>query len=156
MTYNLTASKRVIITTQNETVGPQFSLVLLVTRRHFDFTAFDRPNPKGGCGDTWMEMPKSLCDKPRCSEDSLPSDARNGRFARDTSTNSNPAWRLFPISQTRIPRRAYFLVLARNIEDTGIFIRTFYFNGEMSRNRMRDASSLLKQSSTDYFTNLKT
>ena len=49
------------------------------------------------------------------------------------------------------PRRAYFLVLARNREDTGIFIRTFFFNAELSRNKMKDAKRILIQGTTNYF-----
>ncbi|OYU18264.1 MAG: hypothetical protein CFE34_11475 [Rhodobacteraceae bacterium PARR1] len=49
------------------------------------------------------------------------------------------------------PRRAYFLVLARNREDTGIFIRTFFFNAELSRSKMKGATRILSQSTTNYF-----
>lgn len=49
------------------------------------------------------------------------------------------------------PRRAYFLVLARNREDTGIFIRTFFFNAELSRSKMKGATRILIQSTTNYF-----
>ena len=49
------------------------------------------------------------------------------------------------------PQRVYFLVLSRNREDTGIFIRTFYFNSAMSRNKMKGARVLLRQSTTTYF-----
>ena len=85
----------------------------------------------------------------------LPIVIRHGDYFQSRRRGSNLQIEVV-LHELQVPKRAYFLVLARNIEDTGIFIRTFYFNGEMSRNRMRDASSLLKQSSTDYFTNLKT
>jgi len=49
------------------------------------------------------------------------------------------------------PKRAYFLVLSRNKEDTGIFIRTFYFSSELSRNKVNGATKLLVQSASDYF-----
>ncbi|WP_141194761.1 hypothetical protein [Maliponia aquimaris] len=49
------------------------------------------------------------------------------------------------------PKRAYFLVLARNIEDTGLFIRTFYYNSKLSRSKMKGARSLLAQSPHRYF-----
>ena len=49
------------------------------------------------------------------------------------------------------PKRAYFLVLSRNKEDTGIFIRTFYFSSELPRNKMKGASKILIQSTTNYF-----
>ena len=43
-------------------------------------------------------------------------------------------------------KRAYFLVLSRNKEDTGIFIRTFYFASELSRNKLTKSTVLLVQS----------
>lgn len=55
------------------------------------------------------------------------------------------------LHETDRPKRAYFLVLARNSEDTGIFIRTFYFTAELSRNKMKGASRLLIQSAITYF-----
>lgn len=49
------------------------------------------------------------------------------------------------------PKRAYFLVLSRNKEDTGIFIRTFYYNAEIPRSKMRGANRLVVQSGLNYF-----
>ncbi|MES2433105.1 MAG: hypothetical protein V4586_04695 [Pseudomonadota bacterium] len=49
------------------------------------------------------------------------------------------------------PKRAYFLVLSRNKEDTGVFIRTFYFSSELSRNKMKNATRLLIKSTSSYF-----
>ena len=49
------------------------------------------------------------------------------------------------------PKRAYFLVLSRNREDTGIFLRTFYFTGQLSRRKMRKARCLLDQNSIKFF-----
>lgn len=49
------------------------------------------------------------------------------------------------------PKRAYFLVLSRNKEDTGIFIRTFYFSSELSRNKMKNATRVLIRSTSNYF-----
>lgn len=49
------------------------------------------------------------------------------------------------------PKRAFFLVLSRNREDTGIFIRTFYFTSELSRNKMKSATRLFLQSGLDFF-----
>lgn len=49
------------------------------------------------------------------------------------------------------PKRAYFLVLSRNKEDTGIFIRTFYFSSELSRRKMKSAKRLHIQSTLNYF-----
>ena len=47
--------------------------------------------------------------------------------------------------------KAYFLVLARDKEDRGIFLRTFYFSGQMSRGKMKKARVILKQSTINYF-----
>lgn len=49
------------------------------------------------------------------------------------------------------PKRAYFLVLCRNKEDTGIFLRTFYFSAELSRNKMANARKLMIQSTVNFF-----
>ncbi|MFN0115444.1 MAG: hypothetical protein ACKVPY_12280 [Paracoccaceae bacterium] len=49
------------------------------------------------------------------------------------------------------PKRAYFLVLARDQEDTGIFLRTFYFSAELSRSKMRRATVLRDASKIGYF-----
>lgn len=49
------------------------------------------------------------------------------------------------------PKRAYFLALSRNQEDTGIFIRTFYYNAKLSRRRLAGAEKLLIQSVHNYF-----
>lgn len=49
------------------------------------------------------------------------------------------------------PRRAYYLVLARNREDTAIFLRTFYFTAELSRSRMKTAKPIYIQSNLNYF-----
>lgn len=49
------------------------------------------------------------------------------------------------------PRRAYFLVLARDRGDTGLFLRTFYFTAKLSRNKMRHATTLLDASGTEFF-----
>lgn len=49
------------------------------------------------------------------------------------------------------PKRAYFLVLARDKEDTGIFIRTFFFNSALSRNKMKLARPLRINSTLNYF-----
>jgi len=49
------------------------------------------------------------------------------------------------------PKRAYFLVLSRNKEDTGIFLRTFYFNTELPRKKLSSAQRLMLQSTVNYF-----
>ncbi len=49
------------------------------------------------------------------------------------------------------PKRAYFLVLARDKSDKGIFIRTFYFTSELSRNKMKGATALRINSNLGYF-----
>ena len=49
------------------------------------------------------------------------------------------------------PKRAYFLVLARNKEDTGLFIRIFYYSSGISRSKMKGAETLLKQSTMNFF-----
>ncbi len=49
------------------------------------------------------------------------------------------------------PKRAYFLVLARDKIDQGIFIRTFYFTAELSRNKMKDATEVLVQGTSNFF-----
>lgn len=49
------------------------------------------------------------------------------------------------------PKRAYFLVLARDKPDTGIFIRTFYFNAALSRSKMKNAMPLRINSTISYF-----
>jgi hypothetical protein len=49
------------------------------------------------------------------------------------------------------PKRSFFLALARDRTDTGMFLRTFYFSGELPRSKMRSAARLLKQSGIQYF-----
>lgn len=49
------------------------------------------------------------------------------------------------------PKRAYFLVLSRDRQDRGVFIRTFYFTSALSRNKMKDATRLFVQSTISYF-----
>lgn len=49
------------------------------------------------------------------------------------------------------PKRAYFLVLARDRPDTGIFIRTFYFNAALSRSKMKNAVPLRISSTIKFF-----
>lgn len=48
-------------------------------------------------------------------------------------------------------KRAYFLVLSRNAYDTGIFLRTFYFSGEITRSKMNGAKVLRHASGINYF-----
>lgn len=45
----------------------------------------------------------------------------------------------------------YYLALARDQNDEGIFLRTFYFSGHLGRRKMRHAQLLLKQSKSAYF-----
>lgn len=49
------------------------------------------------------------------------------------------------------PNRAYFLVLARDKEDRGIFIRTFYFTAKLTRSKMKRAVCIRDRSGLAYF-----
>lgn len=48
-------------------------------------------------------------------------------------------------------KRCYFLVLARNIEDSAIFIRTFYYTKKMTRSKFKRATMLYNQSGFQFF-----
>jgi hypothetical protein len=49
------------------------------------------------------------------------------------------------------PKRCHFLVLARDKEDRGFFVRTFYRMNNMTRSKLKGAERLLWQSKVDYF-----
>ena len=49
------------------------------------------------------------------------------------------------------PKRAYYLVLAKDRSDLGLFLRTFYRTSELSRSKMSKATVLLRQSEVEYF-----
>lgn len=80
----------------------------------------------------------------------LPMVIRNGDYFRSIGRGTELQIEVV-LHQPDNPRRAYFLVLARDKPDTSIFIRTFYFNSEMSRNKMKNAEKLHIQSTVNYF-----
>jgi hypothetical protein len=49
------------------------------------------------------------------------------------------------------PKCCHFLVLARDKEDRGFFVRTFYRANNMTRSKLKQAERLLWQSKIDYF-----
>jgi hypothetical protein len=49
------------------------------------------------------------------------------------------------------PKRCCFLVLARDREDRGLFVRTFYRANNMTRSKLKGAERLLWQSQINYF-----
>jgi hypothetical protein len=53
-----------------------------------------------------------------------------------------------------IEKDCHFLVLQRNREDTGIFIRTFYRNKAITRSKLSGSTRLLNQSGLNYFKNI--
>lgn len=80
----------------------------------------------------------------------LPLVIRQGDYYQ-TSNRGSPLQIEVVLHEIERPKRAYFLVLSRDKEDTGIFLRTFFFNSELTRNKMRDARVLRKLSSVDFF-----
>ena len=49
------------------------------------------------------------------------------------------------------PKCCHFLVLARDKDDKGFFVRTFYRANNMTRSKLKQAKRLLWQSKIDYF-----
>jgi hypothetical protein len=48
-------------------------------------------------------------------------------------------------------RGIYYLALARDREDEGIFLRTYFLSTDLGRNKMKAAETLFKQSNCNYF-----
>ena len=80
----------------------------------------------------------------------LPTVIQDGDYFQSTKRGSDLQIEVV-LHDAANPKRAYFLVLSRNREDTGIFIRTFYFTSELSRNKMRGATRLHIQSQHKFF-----
>lgn len=80
----------------------------------------------------------------------LPMVIRNGDYYQ-TRNRGTPLQVEVVLHEPDNPKKAYFLVLARDMEDRGIFLRTFYFSGQMSRGKMKKARVLFKQSTINYF-----
>lgn len=79
----------------------------------------------------------------------LPNVIHDGDYYRSTRRGTDLQIEVI-LHEEDNPKRAFFLVLSRNREDTGIFIRTFYFTSELSRNKMKTAQRLLMQSRMDF------
>ncbi|PLL14561.1 hypothetical protein C0V75_03800 [Tabrizicola sp. TH137] len=88
-----------------------------------------------------MDATKGLC---------LPTVIQDGDYFQSTKRGSDLQIEVV-LHDAANPKRAYFLVLSRNREDTGIFIRTFYFTSELSRNKMKGATRLHIQSHHNFF-----
>ncbi|MCU0801899.1 MAG: hypothetical protein MUD11_08990 [Rhodobacteraceae bacterium] len=54
-----------------------------------------------------------------------------------------------------IEKRCHFLVLARDKDDNGFFIRTFYRSNNISRSKLKGATRILRQSQNNYFKDVK-
>ncbi len=50
-----------------------------------------------------------------------------------------------------VEKDCHFLVLQRDVADSGIFIRTFYRNKAMTRSKLRGSTCILNQSGLSYF-----
>lgn len=51
----------------------------------------------------------------------------------------------------KMHKRCYFLVLARNTEDTAVHFRTFFKTNNMTRSKLRLSHTILNQSGISYF-----
>ena len=80
----------------------------------------------------------------------LPIVIRNGNYYQSRSRGTVLQIEVI-LHQPDNPRRAYFLVLARDRADQNIYIRTFFFNAEMPRNKMKDAEKIHIQNTINYF-----
>lgn len=80
----------------------------------------------------------------------LPMVIRNGDYYQ-TADRGSPLQIEVVLHEPERPKRAYFLVLARDKEDRGIFLRTFYFTSELSRSKMKHARVLRDASTIGYF-----
>ncbi|WP_375259080.1 hypothetical protein [Citreimonas sp.] len=79
----------------------------------------------------------------------LPMVVRNGDYYQSMKRGSE--FQIEVILHEPDPKRAYFLVLARDAQDKGIFVRTFYFNKSITRSKMKLAQRLFIQSDHEYF-----
>jgi len=80
----------------------------------------------------------------------LPLVVRQGDYYQ-TSHRGSPLQIEVVLHRPDDPKRAYFLVLARDEHDKGIFMRTFYFTASLSRNKMKGAKKLRVLNNLSYF-----
>jgi hypothetical protein len=80
----------------------------------------------------------------------LPMVIRHGDYYQSTDRGSDLQVEVV-LHEMDQPKRAYFLVLSRNKEDTEIFMRNFYFSSRLSRNKMKLARKVFIQSTVNYF-----
>lgn len=79
----------------------------------------------------------------------LPTVIRHGDFYQ--SGKRGTIFQIEVVLHEDDPRRAFFLVLARDKIDKGLFIRTFYYTSALSRSKMKSAQIIYKQSTIKYF-----